>query len=356
MNMDIYAEIKGIKYKVFCNKKPLDVYNVHRLNEALSEKANFMLTINNKNEIAVSWWVSPKRTRSYPYARVYDTLAFTGRKVTIIPIIKDEGKDGDRDFIQWDTISLMNLLGVYVIIGYYVEANRNPKHSNKITNQKFDTKYIKNEIQRLLSYQSDALHWNLEQIDKISQIANKAFNCYKKISKKLGIEMHSMEKAKERIETIYKDKEKFMQSSRDLARKAQRRESITTQPKEHLTGTKGTITIKNYLGGYYYLTCDEVEIHDNDLHLIEAKHTLRGNLPSEADTKDGLIKMTLFTNLENVVVNEHKFHPVAVLKLTTNNKFDESLLSKSKLSLFKSLKKEAKHNGFRIKINDEFIV
>ena len=69
------------------------------------------------NEFAVSWWVSPKRTRSYPYARVYDTLGFSGKKATIIPIIKDEGKDGDRDFLQWDTISLMSLLGVYVIVG-----------------------------------------------------------------------------------------------------------------------------------------------------------------------------------------------------------------------------------------------
>ena len=355
MNMDIYAEIKGIKYKLFC-AKPLAGYNIDRLDKALSERANFILTINDKNEIAVSWWVSPKRTRSYPYARVYDTLGFAGKKVTIIPIIKDEGKDGDRDFIQWDTISLMSLLGVYVIIGYYVKANRNPKYGNKITNQKFDTEYIKNEIQRLLSYQSDALHWNLEQIDKISQIADKAFNSYKKISKELGVEMHSMETAKRRIDELYKGKERFMQLSRDLARKAQRRESITTQPKEHLTGTKGTITIKNYLGGYYYFTCDEVEIHGNELHLIEAKHTRTGNLPSEGDIKDGLIKMILFTNLENVVVNEHKFYPVPVLKLTTNNKFDERLLSGPKLSLFNLLKKEAEHNGFRIKINDEFIV
>lgn len=65
--------------------------------------------------------------------------------------------------------------------------------------------------------------------------------------------MHSMETAKRRIEELYKGKERFMQLSRDLARKAQKRESITTQPKEHLTGTKGTITIKNYLGGYYFL-------------------------------------------------------------------------------------------------------
>ncbi len=353
--MDIYAKIKGIKYKPFC-AKPLVRYNIDRLDEALSERANFILRINNKNEIAVSWWVSPKRTRSYPYARVYDTLGFAGKKVTIIPIIKDEGKDGDRDFIQWDTISLMSLLGVYVIIGYYVKADRNLKYRNKITNQKFDTEYIKNEIQRLLSYQSDALHWNLEQIDKIFEVADKAFTSYSKISKELGVEMHSMESAKRRIEELHKGKERFMQLSRDLAHKAQKRESITIQPKEHLTGTKATITIKNYLGGYYYFTCDEVEIHDNELHLIEAKHTQTATLPSEGDIKDGLIKMILFTNLENVSVNDHEFHSIPVLKLTTANEFRENLLSKSKREFLNLLKKEAKTNDFRIKINDRFIV
>jgi len=353
--MDIYAEIKGIKYKLFC-AKPLAGYNIDRLDKALSERANFTLTINDKNEIAVSWWVSPKRTRSYPYARVYDTLGFAGKKITIIPVIKDEGKDGDRDFLQWDTISLMSLLGVYVIIGYYVKAERNQRYENKITNQRFNVNYIRSEIQRLLFYQSDALHWNLEQIDKISKIADMAFDSYRKISEELNLEMHSMESAQQRIEELHKGKERFMQLSRELAQKAQKRESVTVQPKEHLTGTKTMITIKNYLGGYYYFTSDEVEIFDNELHLIEGKHTRTGLLPSEGDIKDGLIKMILFTNLENVAVNGYKFYPVPVLKLTTNNKFDERLLSSPKLRLFNLLKREAEHNGFRIKLNDEFIV
>ncbi len=353
--MKIHGEIKGIKYKLFLHK-PLTRFPLENLDRALSEKASFILRVNEDNEFAVSWWVSPKRTRSYPYARVYDTLGFSGKKVTIIPVIKDEGKDGDRDFLQWDTISLMSLLGVYVIVGYYIQADRNPRYRNKITNQRFDTKYIKKEIQRLLSYQSDALHWNLEQIDKISHIADMAFNAYNKISKKLGVEMHSMKSAERRIKELHKGKEEFMKLSRKLAHKAQERESVTAQPKEYLAGIKGMITIKNYLGGYYYFTCDEVEIHGEDIYLIEGKHTTTGNLPSEGDIKDGLIKMILFTNLENVKVDGQKYNPVPVLKLTTNSRFNENLLSKSKRKLFNLLKEEAKYNGFKIKINDSFIV
>ena len=93
--MEIYGEIKGINYKVFLNK-PLISYPFRDLGKALSERGNFVLEVDKENKLAVSWWVSPKRTRSYPYSRVYDTLAFAGRKITIIPIIKDEGKDGDK--------------------------------------------------------------------------------------------------------------------------------------------------------------------------------------------------------------------------------------------------------------------
>jgi len=60
---------------------------------------------------ALSKWVSPKRTRSYPFERVYNTLGFS-KKITVIPVIKDEGAKGDRDFVQWDTISFMSLLDV----------------------------------------------------------------------------------------------------------------------------------------------------------------------------------------------------------------------------------------------------
>ena len=51
------------------------------------------------NRVAYSRWVSPKRTRSYPFARIYNTYN-SEKVITIIPIIKDEGIDGDLDKIQ----------------------------------------------------------------------------------------------------------------------------------------------------------------------------------------------------------------------------------------------------------------
>jgi len=107
--MDILAEIKGLKYTpLLC--KELNVFDFDEFDRALSTDATFILAID-KNQLAISWWVSPKRTRSYPYTRVYDSLDFSGKKVTIIPTVKDEGRRGDRDFLQWDTVGFDEFTG-----------------------------------------------------------------------------------------------------------------------------------------------------------------------------------------------------------------------------------------------------
>jgi hypothetical protein len=346
--MDLSAKIKGIKYKpLLCRN--LDVFEFNELEKALSSSASFILKIDNENKVAISWWVSAKRTRSYPYARVYDTLGFSGRKITIIPIIKDEGKEGDRDFLQWDTVSLMSLLGIYVIIAYYSEAEPSKRYKNKITNQRFDTNYLKKQIKNILSYQSDALHWNLSQIDNVAQIARKALEAYDTISRKLKIEMHSSQSAEKRINELLKGREEFMNLSRTLAEKAQKREKLTIQPKESLSGTKAIITIQNYLGGLYYFTVDEIEIKDKNIFLIEGKHSKTNFLPSLEDIKDDLLKMILFTNLDDLKINGEKYKPVAVLKLTTENHFNKNSLSFSQRKILKLLLEEAKINNFKVR-------
>ena len=351
--MDIFARITGVKYTpLLCSK--LESFSYKDFDATLSEKTTFILQIDSTKQIALSCWVSPKRTRSYPYSRVYDTLSFSGKKATIIPILKDEGKQGDRDFLQWDTISLMSLLGVYVIISYYADASKSRRYAHKITGQKFNSGHIMSEIDRLMSYQSDALHWNMKQVEGIGEIGSQALNAYSVISEKLNVEMHSWESAERRIDILREGQAEFKTLSRNLAKQAQARESITTQPKEHIKGIKGKLTIKNYLGGNYYLTCDEVEIHGDEIYLIEAKHTNKTELPSLGDIKDGLVKMILFTNLENLKIDERDYNPVPVLKLTTVEGFTLNSLNRSQKNRLTNLKWEAETNGFRLMINDEF--
>ncbi len=345
----IEGKITNIKYKpLLCS--PIPEYNISNLENAMSNSASFVLRVNDKNRIAVSWWVSAKRTRSYPYSRVYNTLNFSGKRITIIPIFKDEGLDGDRDFLQFDTIALMSLLNVHVIIAYYATAIKSKNYVNKITSQRFDNGFISQKINELISnQQSDALHWNMEELTNISEVGRHAIDSYINISRKLNVKMSNFERAEERIYEISKSREHFLSLSRNNAERAQLRESLTTQPKEIVDGTKGIITIKNYLGGEYYFTVDETMlISDDVLHLIEAKHCKSENkLPSKDDIKDGLIKMILYTNLEDVTCNKKNVTTVPSLKLTNaNSRF--SLLRKSEIETFELLKKESEINKFNI--------
>ena len=171
-----------------------------------------------------------------------------------------------------------------------------------------------------------------------------------KISKKLKVEMHSRQSAVRRITELLKGKNEFMKLSRILAEKAQKRERLTIQPKEHLTGTKAIITIQNYLGGYYYFTSDEAKIKGSNVFLVEGKHSKNNSLPSLEDIKDGLLKMILFTNLEEVKIKGKNFNPVAVLKLTVENHFNPAQLRATQKKDLELLKKEAKINHFEVRI------
>lgn len=190
-----FGKIKNFSYKKFWREdlKTLDLNSKNIDINDLPSKCN--IQINNKI-ISISKWVSPKRTRSYPYARVYDSFdSCSGKVATIIPIIKDEGIDGDMDYLQWDTISLMSLLNVYVILGFYEYAEQNIRNANKpnkITNQKLKSSFIYKQLETLSNYHQSALHWNLNQLnsENLLNLINKAKTSYKDISQKLKIKLH----------------------------------------------------------------------------------------------------------------------------------------------------------------------
>jgi len=361
--MEIKATITGIEYQAKLHTELKEV-SMEDFDINITP-SNFLLKFD-KNKLAVSKWVSPKRTRSYPYERVYNTLSST-KKITIIPLVKDEGKTGDRDFIQWDTIALMSLLDVYVIPAYYNDADKRitSKGKAKITNQKFDNQYIIQTIKAIPNYHSSALHWNLKQVKNLEKIVEKVKVSYAKIAAKTGVELKSEKGIDNFLSRLQEGMGEFMKFSRTKAQGAQNREFVTIQPKEALsTSSKAKITIKNYLGGLYYFTVDEIEKSKNTLQLIEAKHSISTVLPSRGDIKDGLIKMILYTNLEDVHVDGKAMIVQPVLKLTSTkikNTFDSRKnklklvswceahdLKTSQVTFLNQLVDEARENGFSV--------
>ena len=347
------GQIKQIRYTpTLCSK--LDSYPIGQLGSLLSTKGAFKLNFD-EDYFAISRWVSAKRTRSYPYARVYDTLGFAGRKITVIPIFKDEGFDGDRDFLQYDTLSLMSLLGVYVIIAYYDKAELSDRYKNKITNQEFDHNFVKDRIMEIASYHSDALHWNMNQLEHAAQIGERAIERYNNISHTLGVKMHSEYGARKKIQEIASDLGTFRDASRSRGIKAQLRESKTIQPKESLDGHKATITITNFYKGFYPFTVDEAFMEDEKLYLIEGKHTGHRGLPSLEDIKDGILKMIIFSNLDSVTVDGFNFTPIPALKLTTVSQDNYNQLDSNYKETLDKVRNEAHTNNFKLIFNGNFI-
>jgi hypothetical protein len=360
--MQINATITGIQYKILLTN---ELEKIESKDFDINTCPTSCIFTDKNINFAISKWVSPKRTRSYPYERVYNTLA-NGKKITVIPVVKDEGFDGDRDFIQWDTISLMSLLDVYVILAYYEKAEKSKRYDNKITNQKFENQYVINKINEISAYHSSALHWNLRELnDSFSDIIDKLKDSYAKISKNTKVKMHSEKGIDDFQEIISKSTKEFMEFSRQKSKNAQNREFVTIQPKEVLeTLTKAKLTIINYLGGQYFLTVDEIQIDEKNIYLIEGKHSKSSLLPSRSDIKDGLLKMILYTNLKSTEVNGKSKNPIPVLLLTSaklkselNSKatkieieqfYTENKLSNTQQNFMITLFEEAKTNGFLV--------
>lgn len=365
--MNIFAEIEGVEYEI---KQPNELKEINFNDFDINKIPSYCLIKGDKYNFALSKWVSPKRTRSYPFERVYNTLSIS-KKFTVIPIIKDEGAKGDRDFVQWDTVSLMSLLDVYVIFAYYHRADKHKTRANKITNQQFDNNYIISKIKEIGSYHSSALHWNLKEInDCLPDLISKVKKHYSDIGNQLNVQFHStngIDKFQKQFETGVKT---FMKTSREKAKEAQHREQLTVQPKEILTtATKATITIKNYLGGLYYLTTDEIVIQDDKLYLIEGKHSKNAKLPSIGDIKDGLLKMILYCNLTNVSIENKLFRAIPTLKLTSSKLagsyksgnteqqkqdfFNRNQFNTKQIVLINNLLLEGQINNFKILIQGE---
>lgn len=349
--MQITALIRKLKYNpTLC--KNLKIYNITDLERALQHSA-FLVNLPNQGTVAISRWVSAKRTRSYPYARVYDTLAHTPR-ITIIPVYKDEGIDGERDYLQYDTVAMMSLLNVNVIIAYYDYAVKSNKMigKQKISNQKVNLDFLREKILEKMNFQSDPLHWNLSQLEEVGKIGEKAIQAYERISRKTGVTMHSFGAAKKRIEEISKSTEDFKSISRKNATMAANREILTSHLAESTTGNKPTITITNYVGGEYHLTVDEVHIDEkkNLINLVEAKNTTSPNklITSESDIKDAIFKMIIFTNLEEVRVDGDLYQHKSSVKFTSDKGFLFDKLSEKGKVEYKKLMNEAKINNFSI--------
>jgi hypothetical protein len=338
----------------------------YEFNEFDVNKAKSFGVINHPNgQVAYSKWTSPKRTRTYPFARLYNT--YNAQKIlTIIPVMKDEGLDGDFDKIQYSTISWMNLLNVYIVLAYYERAEKNrsskQKSRNKLTSQKLNIKSVQDQIKKIISYKQSALHWNRTLFENhFAEIYQIATTAYENISSQTKVSVHPRETKLQYLDIIKQDYQQFRDISLKGSLGAALRESKTTHAQEYLEdGGKSIFLIENYLGGVYHLTADEVLRERGGYIIQESKNTTKKFLPSVSDIKDGLFKLILFANLDSLKVKGREVKFSTRLKLTGYKvkgviqfpcqkvelkKFVAvNKISKSQLETLNALNLEATHN------------
>lgn len=303
--------IRDATYTPYLNPSDFSEYNISRFDVNQAQAYGLINLGVPGNSLAFSKWVSPKRTRSYPFARIYNTYHLNTKKVTIIPIIKDEGAGTqNNDRINYITFSWMNLLNIYIILAWYEDAERKPNTIDRITNQILNAESVREKLLEVSRYQMTALHWNTTHFEKdFESIYLNAVAGYKKISLEENVGIHSPTKHLQTLEKFKTDGHfsltSFKEATLPRSSEAAHRESLTTHILESLEeNTKGVFRISNYLGGQYHLTADEVYWEDTQLIVQESKNSSKGKLPSEDDIKDGLFKLILFANMERVTIDD----------------------------------------------------
>ncbi len=279
------------------------------------------------SRIAVSKWKTPKRTRTYPFARIYDTYSHNGKIVTVIPILKDEGSDTNNDRVNYITLSWMNLMNIYIVLAWYENATK--KSNTRIDNQRLNSPHVSQKLQEISQYRLDAHHWNKQHFEtEFVSIYEKAVASYAEIAQKLGVSLHSPEtqlkflkKVRSQTDPSRLDLEKFMEVSLKGSAGAAQRETQTSHRYEQLAAEteKVLICLRNNLGGTYYLTVDELIVEGSSVILQESKNSTRtGELPSEDDIKDGLFKLLLYKHIHSLKLNGQSVSHSVRLRITGN--------------------------------------
>lgn len=270
--------------------------------------------------IGYARWKGTKRTRTNTLPGTYNVYHLP-KKVVIIPIIKDEGYQANLDRINSITFSWMNLANVYIILTWYEDAVKHSTRDGRITRQTLNADFVNQRLAEIRTYQQTALHWNVHHFEQhFEYVYRKAVESYATIAQKTGARLVPAERHLAVLESYMKDDvfhlDTFRTTSLERSLKAASRETSVEHIHEYLEGEKAYFYITNYLGGQYHLTCDEILIENSQFIIQESKNTTKHKLPTLADIQDGLFKLILFLNIDELRLNGEGVSFAVRLKLT----------------------------------------
>jgi hypothetical protein len=296
--------VREINYQA-CLTEPLTKFPLADFDINRAKAFGIIQTEN--GDLAYAKWISPKRTQNYPLARVYNTYTDTTPKIkilTIVPVIKDDGRDGDIDKIQYSTVSWLNLLNTYLVLGYYDQADRQKESDRqKLTHQRFNNESIRSQIQEIASSQQTALQWNQQLFaERFTDILRRALDAYWEISDRTGVKIHAYVGMDDYRSALMAD---FEAPQKEGVRKAPIAHPVKYQssnPKS--SNPTATFCIQDESGRVYAIAPDEILFIDDHYILQESKTSTRKALPDLLEIQDALCKLILFSNLDTLKLSD----------------------------------------------------
>ena len=272
--------------------------------------------IHYENEIydAVKW-TTPKRTRTFGFARTFELLNSPYKKLIFMPTVKDEGRV-QSDFLGLETVAILNSFNLYVIVTYYSDAEPEvTKGKITITNQKLAFEDIANKIKEIHTSKISSSNWNRKEVQDFPLTLIKARQAYETVRRKLRYEkgvLSSIKQADRYLNIINSQGfDAYLEMRDRWKEKSQRTNSETIQAKEDifasLKGKTFNIYFKDNLGVDYplkfHVSPDEsMQFDDNIVFIEKKKHESFSNF------EEHLFRMVMFENVDFSYTTQKKVH------------------------------------------------
>jgi len=317
--------------------------------------------------VSISVWTTPKRTKTYPFPRVYSTLGENGKKITIIPAQASYGKYGDKNKIQPGTIHWMTGLDVYVIVGVFIKAkskakgkpSKNKKEGKVSTEGKlvfsdfeFDEEELVKQINEIIEKCPSIKEWNKSQVEAIPELLERATETNKQLGSKLGVEVQNFNPLEKKLKKWKTNHSEMISDYDNESMGAQKREVSADQVLENVDGDKGKINVDMGDSKMLFLTSDSMLIDKKNkiIEIGEGKNSTEGRFPKEGDVVDALFKLMIFKKSELFYEGE-KYGKKLVCYLSGTGEATEEEIRKE----YGHLIDECNANGIEFRLNDKTI-
>ncbi len=319
--LEFYGVIRDLSYCTRVLTEDLDIVEFDRFDINRAPKSG-ILQFADSTSLGFSQWGTPKLHRTHPGARMYKTYDLP-KIVTVIPIIKDEGNGTqNNDRINFMVLSRMNLMNIYIVLAWYESAVPKGDSKDKITDFRFNSKWVADRILDIKNYKKSALHWNVSHFDRhFERVFRQAIRCNLDIANRYDVELHPVRNHLRALDKYLVDGkfelDAFDRHSSRKSSSSARSEAVTIHELEDLDNKqKAYFELDNLIGGKYFLAADGAFWERGKVVIQESKTSKDGKLPSLADIQDGLFRNILCSNIDELYLDGVRVDFTTRLKLT----------------------------------------